>query len=103
MVIQMLDNEPAQTILVILAALAYAAVASGCVIRTLFEGYATRAPWDAWRVLGLLICFVWPLLFLAPLAHFAIGGKPRERVERPHFVARQDLGRKGGDRLRSNG
>lgn len=63
----MMNSEPAQTILVVLAALAYGAVASGCVVRTLFEGYAARAGWDVWRVMGLAVCFLWPLMLLAPL------------------------------------
>jgi hypothetical protein len=94
-----MGTEPVVTILFILAALVYGAFASAFVIRTLFEGFAARAPWDAWRVLGLSLCLVWPIFLLAPLAQMLIGRKPpakRVRAERP---LRQD----GDDRARSNG
>jgi hypothetical protein len=98
-----MDNEPAQTILVILAALAYGAVASGCVIRTLFEGYAARARWDAWRVLGLVACFVWPILFLAPLAQILTGSSAASKPARRIHSARRDLDRTTSERVSSNG
>ncbi|WP_137158336.1 hypothetical protein [Rhizobium sp. FKL33] len=99
----MIANEPAQMILIILAALAYGAVASGCVLKTLFEGYAARAQWDVWRILGLAVCFIWPLLFLAPLMQLVFRGKRGEKVGMDRRIAANPGAGSSSESLRSNG
>jgi hypothetical protein len=99
----MFDSEPTNTILLIFAALLYGAVASGCVLRTLFEGFAVRAPWDAWRVLGLILCFIWPILLLAPLAQLWRGSRKPGTEPRGLGSLRGGPDRAEDDRVRSKG
>jgi len=47
-----------------IAALAYLVVAVGFFVMTYLEGWTRRDGWDAYRILGLALCAVWPLLVL---------------------------------------
>ncbi|MBB1248432.1 hypothetical protein [Rhizobium sp. G21] len=99
----MADYEPVQTILLIFAAVVYGAIATGCVIRTLFEGYATRASWDIWRVCGLILCFAWPILIVASLAPSAFRRRPLRETPRPSRLPRTDIRRADCERVPNNG
>jgi hypothetical protein len=99
----MVNYDPVQTILLVFAVVAYGAIATGCVLRTLFEGYATRASWDVWRVLGLLACFVWPILIIASLAPWAIRRKAPQETPRPSRLPRTEIRRADSERIRTNG
>jgi Ca2+/Na+ antiporter len=68
-----------------IAAIAYFVVAAVFFVMTYFEGWSRRDGWDAYRVLGLVLCTVWPLLVLyiffdagaarRTLAHGSPGGQ----------------------------
>lgn len=47
-----------------IAAIAYFVVAAVFFVITYFEGWSRRDGWDAYRVLGLVLCTLWPLLVL---------------------------------------
>ena len=58
----------------------YCLVAIAFLVLTYFEGWKRRGGWDAYRVLGLVLCAAWPLLVLYVLTSDTASAQRKSRA-----------------------